>query len=132
MPSAFAPQIIAVELTEENLKQSFSAIHLLVARELGLQAGETCSDRQRTLQTTLEGTTEESSYCLLNDVFLAEVRVRGCPAGMLCCERLSSGLGFAGLVPHLSDSCAQESSCAWGAPVPCMCPVSCSAPWKWH
>lgn len=69
-----------MELAEENLKQPFSAIRLLVARALGLQAGETCSDRQSALQTVLQGTIEESSYCLLNDVFLVEVRARGCPA----------------------------------------------------
>ncbi|XP_040511828.1 adenylate cyclase type 10-like [Gallus gallus] len=65
-------RVNAVELAEENLKQPFSAIRLLVARALGLQAGETCSDRQRALQTVLQGTIEESSYCLLNDVFLVE------------------------------------------------------------
>lgn len=73
-------RVNAVELAEENLKQPFSAIRLLVARALGLQAGETCSDRQSALQTVLQGTIEESSYCLLNDVFLVEVRARGCPA----------------------------------------------------
>ena len=92
-------RIIAAELTEENVKQPFSAICLLVARVLGLWAGETCSDRQRTLQTVLQGTIEESSYCLLNDVSLVEVRARSCHARMFCWERLSSGLGLAGLVP---------------------------------
>lgn len=68
-----------MELTEANMRQSFSAIRMLVARALGLQAGETCEDRQRTLQAKLQGAIEESRYCLLNDIFLVKVRARGRP-----------------------------------------------------
>ncbi|KAK4809446.1 hypothetical protein QYF61_009701 [Mycteria americana] len=70
-------RVVAVELLEVNVRQSFSAIRTLMARALGLQDCELCSDRQRMLQTKLRGTIEESSYCLLNDIFLVEVRARG-------------------------------------------------------
>ncbi|KAK4809486.1 hypothetical protein QYF61_014798 [Mycteria americana] len=70
-------RVVAVELLEVNVRQSFSAIRTLMARALGLQDCELCSDRQRMLQTKLRGTIEESSYCLLNDIFLIEVRARG-------------------------------------------------------
>lgn len=125
-------RVVTVELTEDSVRQPFSAIRVLVARALGLQAGETCSDRQRALQTVLQGTVEESSYCLLNDVFFVKVRARGRPAWTLCWEQLSSGLGLAGLVPHLSGSCARQSPCPWRARVPRTCPVSYSAPWERH
>ncbi|XP_032297394.1 adenylate cyclase type 10-like [Coturnix japonica] len=59
-------RVITVALVEENVKQPFSAICLLVARVLGLQANETCSDRQRKLQILFHGAIRESSYCLLN------------------------------------------------------------------
>ncbi|KAK4809450.1 hypothetical protein QYF61_009705 [Mycteria americana] len=65
-------RVVAVELLEVNVRQSFSAIRTLMARALGLQDCELCSDRQRMLQTKLRGTIEESSYCLLNDIFLVE------------------------------------------------------------
>ncbi|KAK4809574.1 hypothetical protein QYF61_019996 [Mycteria americana] len=68
-------RVVAVELLEVNVRQSFSAIRTLMARALGLQDCELCSDRQRMLQTKLRGTIEESSYCLLNDIFLVEFPV---------------------------------------------------------
>ncbi|KAM9593485.1 adenylate cyclase type 10-like [Morphnus guianensis] len=49
---------------------AFCAIRTLMARALGLQDCEQCGARQRTLQTALRGTIEESSFCLLNDIFL--------------------------------------------------------------
>ena len=117
-----------MELLEVNVRQSFSAIRTLMARALGLQDCELCSDRQRMLQTKLRETIEESSYCLLNGIFLVEVRARGLSGpgeGLLlsfsgsdvvraCCwECLSSGVGIAGVVPHVSHSWAR------GAPCPC-------------
>ena len=90
-------RVITVELTEDNVKQPFSGICLLVARALGLQDAKTSSERQRALQTIFQDTIEESSYCLLNSVFSVKVRVRGRLAWMLCWEWLSS---------VLSDSCA--------------------------
>ncbi|KAM6234893.1 adenylate cyclase type 10-like [Spheniscus humboldti] len=68
-------RVVAMELLEVNMRQSFSAIRTLMARALGLQDCELCSDRQRMLQTKLRGTIEESSFCLLNDVFLVEFPV---------------------------------------------------------
>ncbi|KAM9264318.1 adenylate cyclase type 10-like [Morus bassanus] len=68
-------RVVAVELLEVNVRQSFSAIRTLMARALGLQDCELCSDKERMLQTKLRGTIEESSYCLLNDIFLVEFPV---------------------------------------------------------
>ncbi|KAF1572969.1 UNVERIFIED_CONTAM: Adenylate cyclase type 10, partial [Eudyptes pachyrhynchus] len=68
-------RVVAMELLEVNVRQSFSAIRTLTARALGLQDCELCSDRQCMLQTKLRGTIEESSFCLLNDVFLVEFPV---------------------------------------------------------
>ncbi|XP_076219588.1 adenylate cyclase type 10-like [Aptenodytes patagonicus] len=68
-------RVVAMELLEVNVRQSFSAIRTLTARALGLQDCELCSDRQCMLQTKLRGTIEESSYCLLNDVFLVKFPV---------------------------------------------------------
>ncbi|KAK1191010.1 ADCYA cyclase, partial [Pygoscelis papua] len=68
-------RVVAVELLEVNVRQSFSVIRTLMARALGLQDCELCSDRQRMLQTKLRGTIEESSFCLLNDIFLVEFPV---------------------------------------------------------
>ncbi|XP_066844000.1 adenylate cyclase type 10 isoform X2 [Anser cygnoides] len=68
-------RVVTVELTEANVRQPFSAIRMLVARALGLQAGETCEDRQRTLQAKLQGAIEESRYCLLNDIFLVKFAI---------------------------------------------------------
>ncbi|KAM6414148.1 adenylate cyclase type 10 [Rhynochetos jubatus] len=62
-------RVVAVELLEVNMRQSFSAIHMLMARALGLQECEACSAREHVLQTKLEGTIEKSSYCLFNDIF---------------------------------------------------------------
>ena len=117
-----------MELLELNVRQSFSAIRTLMARALGLQDCEPCSARQRMLQTKLRGTIEESSYCLLNDIFLVEVRARGLSGpgeGLLvsfsgsdvvwarCWEGLSSGVGIAGVVAHVSHSWAQGAPCLW-------------------
>ncbi|XP_052635763.1 adenylate cyclase type 10-like [Harpia harpyja] len=68
-------RVVAMELLEVNMKQSFCAIRTLMARALGLQDCEQCGARQRTLQTELRGTIEESSFCLLNDIFLVEFPV---------------------------------------------------------
>eukprot|EP00075_Anas_platyrhynchos_P015016 XP_027304269.1 adenylate cyclase type 10 isoform X3 [Anas platyrhynchos] len=65
-------RVVTMELTEANMRQPFSAIRMLVARALGLQAGETCEDWQRTLQAKLQGVIEESRYCLLNNIFLVK------------------------------------------------------------
>ncbi|XP_072216513.1 adenylate cyclase type 10-like [Excalfactoria chinensis] len=87
---AAAHRVITVSLIEENVRQPFSAIRLLVARVLGLQASETCSDRQRTLQTLFQGTIEESSYCLLNDVFFVEFPITDEVHKMSCSELASA------------------------------------------
>ncbi|XP_052635706.1 adenylate cyclase type 10-like [Harpia harpyja] len=68
-------RVVAMELLEVNMKQSFCAIRTLMARALGLQDCEQCGARQHTLQTELRGTIEESSFCLLNDIFLVEFPV---------------------------------------------------------
>ncbi|XP_075594672.1 adenylate cyclase type 10 [Balearica regulorum gibbericeps] len=68
-------RVVAVELLELDMRQSFSALCALMARALGLQECESCSARQRELQTKLRGTIEESGYCLLNDVFLVKFPV---------------------------------------------------------
>ncbi|XP_069630019.1 adenylate cyclase type 10-like, partial [Haliaeetus albicilla] len=68
-------RVVAMELLEVNVRQSFSAIRMLMARALGLQDSEPCGARQCTLQTKLQGTIEESSFCLLNDIFLVEFPV---------------------------------------------------------
>ncbi|XP_049653417.1 adenylate cyclase type 10-like [Accipiter gentilis] len=68
-------RVVAMELLEANVRQSFSAIRTLMARALGLQDSEPCGARQCTLQTKLRGTIEESSFCLLNDIFLVEFPV---------------------------------------------------------
>ncbi|KAM6336772.1 adenylate cyclase type 10 [Alca torda] len=62
-------RVVAVELLEIDMRQSFSAIRMLMARALGLQDCESHDARQRVLKTKLQGTIEESSYCLLNDIF---------------------------------------------------------------
>ncbi|XP_063209487.1 adenylate cyclase type 10-like [Chroicocephalus ridibundus] len=61
--------VVALELLEIDMRQPFSAIRMLMARALGLQDCESRGDRQRVLKTKLQGTIEESSYCLLNDIF---------------------------------------------------------------
>ncbi|XP_063178297.1 adenylate cyclase type 10-like [Chroicocephalus ridibundus] len=61
--------VVALELLEIDMRQPFSAICMLMARALGLQDCESRGDRQRVLKTKLQGTIEESSYCLLNDIF---------------------------------------------------------------
>ncbi|XP_071886789.1 adenylate cyclase type 10 isoform X1 [Anas platyrhynchos] len=68
-------RVVTMELTEANMRQHFSAIRMLVARALGLQAGETCEDWQRTLQAKLQGVIEESRYCLLNNIFLVKFAI---------------------------------------------------------
>ncbi|XP_032062250.1 adenylate cyclase type 10-like [Aythya fuligula] len=68
-------RVVTMELTKANMRQPFSAVCMLVARALGLQAGETCKDRQRTLQAKLQGAIEESSYCLLNNIFLVKFAI---------------------------------------------------------
>ncbi|KAM6032727.1 adenylate cyclase type 10-like isoform 1-T1 [Theristicus caerulescens] len=68
-------KVVAMELLEANVRQPFSAICRLMARALGLQDCESCADKQRVLQTKLRGTIEESSYCLLNDIFRVEFPV---------------------------------------------------------
>ncbi|XP_062457207.1 adenylate cyclase type 10-like [Rhea pennata] len=65
-------RVVAVELTELNLKQVYSALRMVLAMALGLQACQSCSARQLVLQTKLQGLMAESSYCLLNDVFLVK------------------------------------------------------------
>ncbi|XP_074465209.1 adenylate cyclase type 10-like [Larus michahellis] len=62
-------RVFALELLEIDTRQPFSAIRMLMARALGLQDCESRGDRQRVLKTKLQGTIEESSYCLLNDIF---------------------------------------------------------------
>uniref|UniRef100_A0A672TKS7 Guanylate cyclase domain-containing protein n=1 Tax=Strigops habroptila TaxID=2489341 RepID=A0A672TKS7_STRHB len=59
-----------------NVRQSFSAMRILMARGLGLQECKSCSAREHVLQTNLQGIIEESNYCLLNDIFLVKVRAR--------------------------------------------------------
>lgn len=73
-------RVVALELLEIDTRQPFSAIRMLMARALGLQDCESRGDRQRVLKTKLQGTIEESSYCLLNDIFGVKVRARG-PCG---------------------------------------------------
>nr|XP_038034757.1 adenylate cyclase type 10-like [Anas platyrhynchos]XP_038034758.1 adenylate cyclase type 10-like [Anas platyrhynchos]XP_038034759.1 adenylate cyclase type 10-like [Anas platyrhynchos] len=68
-------RVVTMELTEAHMRQPFSAIRMLVARALGLQAGETCEDWQRTLQAKLQGVIEESRYCLLNNIFLVKFAI---------------------------------------------------------
>ncbi|XP_062457159.1 adenylate cyclase type 10-like [Rhea pennata] len=65
-------RVVAVELTELNLKQVYSALRMVLAMALGLQACQSCSARQLVLQAKLQGLMAESSYCLLNDVFLVK------------------------------------------------------------
>ncbi|KAM6360701.1 adenylate cyclase type 10, partial [Pluvialis apricaria] len=65
-------RVVAMELLEVNMRQSFSAMRVLMGRALGLQDCESCSDRQRVLKTKLQGTIAESSYCLLNGIFPVE------------------------------------------------------------
>ncbi|XP_067156740.1 adenylate cyclase type 10-like [Apteryx mantelli] len=62
----------AVELTELNLKQVYSAMHMVLWVAMGLQACESCSTRQLVLQEKLQGLMEESSCCLLNAPFLVK------------------------------------------------------------
>uniref|UniRef100_A0A8B9SAV0 Orc1-like AAA ATPase domain-containing protein n=1 Tax=Apteryx owenii TaxID=8824 RepID=A0A8B9SAV0_APTOW len=63
---------VAVELTELNLKQVYSAMHMVLWVAMGLQACKSCSARQLVLQEKLRGLVEESSYCLLNAPFLVK------------------------------------------------------------
>ncbi|XP_054667428.1 adenylate cyclase type 10-like [Grus americana] len=65
-------RVVAMELLEVDMRQSFSALGALTARALDLQERESCRARQRELRTKLRGTIEESSYCLLNDVLLVK------------------------------------------------------------
>ncbi|XP_062457205.1 adenylate cyclase type 10-like [Rhea pennata] len=65
-------RVVAVELTELNLKQVYSALRMVLAMALGLQACQSCSARQLVLQAKLQGLMAESSYCLLNDIFLVK------------------------------------------------------------
>lgn len=118
-------RVVAMELLEVNVRQSFSAIRTLMARALGLQDSEPCGARQCTLQTKLRGTIDESSFCLLNDIFLVEVRASGLSGpgeGLLmsfsgsdvvwarCWECLSSGVGIVGVVAQVSHSWALGGS----------------------
>ncbi|KQL60883.1 hypothetical protein AAES_03866 [Amazona aestiva] len=66
-------RVFGMELLEVNVRQSFSAIRILMARVLGLQECESCSAREHVLQTNLKGIIEESNYCLLNDIFLVKL-----------------------------------------------------------
>ncbi|XP_062447265.1 adenylate cyclase type 10-like [Rhea pennata] len=65
-------RVVAVELTELNQRQVFSAVHMVLAMAMGLQACKSCSARQLVLQEKLRGLMEESSYCLLNVPFLVK------------------------------------------------------------
>ncbi|XP_062437657.1 adenylate cyclase type 10-like [Rhea pennata] len=65
-------RVVAVELTELNQRQVFSAVHMVLAMAMGLQACKSCSARQLVLQEKLRGLVEESSYCLLNVPFLVK------------------------------------------------------------
>ncbi|XP_074936347.1 adenylate cyclase type 10-like [Phalacrocorax aristotelis] len=68
-------RVVAMELLEVNVRQSFSALRKLMAKALGLQDCELRSDKERVLQAKLEGIIEESSYCLLNGIFFVEFPV---------------------------------------------------------
>ncbi|XP_074936351.1 adenylate cyclase type 10-like [Phalacrocorax aristotelis] len=72
---SFGTLVVAMELLEVNVRQSFSALHKLMAKALGLQDCELRSDKERVLQAKLEGIIEESSYCLLNGIFFVEFPV---------------------------------------------------------
>ncbi|XP_064372472.1 adenylate cyclase type 10-like [Dromaius novaehollandiae] len=65
-------RVVAVELTERNLRQACSAMHMMLAVAMGLQACQSCSARQLVLQQKLRGLMGESSYCLLNVPFLVK------------------------------------------------------------
>ncbi|XP_067173300.1 LOW QUALITY PROTEIN: adenylate cyclase type 10-like [Apteryx mantelli] len=65
-------RVVAVELTELNLKQVHSAVRMVLAMALGLQACKSCGARQLDLQAKLRGLMQESSYCLLNELFLVK------------------------------------------------------------
>ncbi|XP_014816193.1 PREDICTED: LOW QUALITY PROTEIN: adenylate cyclase type 10 [Calidris pugnax] len=65
-------RVVSMELLEIHVRQSFSALRTLMARTLGLQDCGSCIKRQRLLKRRLQGTIDESSYCLLNDIFLVE------------------------------------------------------------
>ncbi|KAM6292692.1 LOW QUALITY PROTEIN: adenylate cyclase type 10-like [Porphyrio hochstetteri] len=64
-----------MELLEANLRENYSAVRVMMARALDLQEGESRGARQDKLQADLQGTIEESSYCLLNDLLLVEIPV---------------------------------------------------------
>lgn len=96
-----------MELTELNQRQVFSAVHMVLAMAMGLQACKSCSARQLVLQEKLRGLMEESSYCLLNVPFLVKVRggavpgagedsLARCPAAALVGSGLSWLVGRAG------------------------------------
>ncbi|XP_068264110.1 adenylate cyclase type 10-like [Nyctibius grandis] len=74
-------RVVAVELLETNVRNPFSAIRILMDRALDLQDCESCSAREHVLQTKLRGTIEESSYSLLNGLFLV-----GFPDSDTVCE----------------------------------------------
>ncbi|KAM8805413.1 adenylate cyclase type 10-like [Eudromia elegans] len=62
-------RVVAVSLTELNLKEDYSVVKGMLAMAMGLQACKSCSARQLILQEKLQGLMEESSYCLLNGPF---------------------------------------------------------------
>lgn len=72
-------RVVYMELLAVNVTQSFSAIRMLMARVLGLQDCEPGSDKEHVLETKLQGTIEESHYCLLNGILPVKVRARGLP-----------------------------------------------------
>ncbi|XP_061320284.1 adenylate cyclase type 10-like [Pezoporus flaviventris] len=65
-------RVFGMELLEVNVRQSFSAMRILMARVMGLHECESCSAREHVLRTNLNGIIEESNYCLLNDIFLVK------------------------------------------------------------
>ncbi|XP_065512968.1 adenylate cyclase type 10 [Caloenas nicobarica] len=65
-------RVVAVELLEINVRQHYAALRTLMARALGLQDCEQCSDMEQRLETELQGTIEKSRYCLLNDLLTVQ------------------------------------------------------------
>ncbi|KAM8805399.1 adenylate cyclase type 10-like [Eudromia elegans] len=65
-------RVVAVSLTELNLKEDYSVVKGMLAMAMGLQTCKSCSARQLILQEKLQGLMEESSYCLLNGPFQVE------------------------------------------------------------
>ncbi|KGL83667.1 Adenylate cyclase type 10, partial [Tinamus guttatus] len=65
-------RVVAVALTELHMKQDYSVLRGMLAMAMDLQACQSCSTRQLVLQEKLQGLMEESSYCLLNALFLVK------------------------------------------------------------